>query len=120
MNGMIDFYLQTCLGQSYFDGQLFVDAHMESLRRRKKKQKKNHFRLPPDIGKTPDSPSLCTASNKQIESSIQPPRCWTIGRIVPGASTGQWEHPLAYGMAQQVKVYRRSRATHPGLTDPSK
>lgn len=50
MNGMIDFYLQTCLGQSYFDGQLFVRAHMESLRRRKKK-KKNTFVYLQTLGK---------------------------------------------------------------------
>lgn len=68
MNGMIDFYLQTCLGQSYFDDQIFADINMESLRTKKN----THFRLPPDIGKTPDFPSLCTASNKQIESGIQP------------------------------------------------
>lgn len=35
MNGMIDFYLQTCLGWSYFDGQLFSDTKLESLGRKK-------------------------------------------------------------------------------------
>lgn len=35
MNGMIDFYLQTCLGRSPFHSQLFSDANLEALRRNK-------------------------------------------------------------------------------------
>lgn len=64
MNGMIDFYLQTCLGWSYSDAQLFSDTNLESWRR-----KINTFSDLQTLGKTPDSLSLRTASQEAEQGS---------------------------------------------------
>lgn len=72
MNGMIDFYLQACLGWSYFDGQLFADTNLESLKKKKKNTKQKTFGYLQTLGKPQIPLSLHTASNKQIEGSIQP------------------------------------------------
>lgn len=106
MNGMIDFYLQACLGWSYFDGQLFADTNLESLKKIKKQNKKvsatsRHW-------ENPRFPSLFTQppiSRSKVALNLH--RCWPVSRKHSGASRGQWKQIVA-GSTEQVNFAREA------------